>query len=202
MALESATYIDGLVTSNPTGSDNISQGDEHIRLIKTVLKNTIPNAASATVPIVKFTTTNQSTSSTIRSDTYADIGWAITHDKVSSTSTLYVSVHGMIAQFSSWDTSAITHQYTWIQLSNTSGTLISGSTANILIADMKEDGFTITASAEVGFGFSHLWKVTAAQCPDGTSGNNTFDIWTKAQNAGSGGSTFATGVMSIMEVEE
>jgi len=201
MALESATYIDGLVTSNPTGSDNISQGDEHIRLIKTVLKNTIPNAASATVPIVKFTTTNQSTSSTIRSDTYADTGWAITHDKVSATSNLYITVHGMVDQFSAWDDGE-THQYSYIQLSDTSGTIVTGSTANILIADMKDDGFTITASAEVGFGFSHLWKVTAAQCPDGTSGNNTFDIWTKTFTAAAGGTTFVTGVMSVMEVEE
>ena len=37
MALESASYIDGLVITNPTGSDSISQGDDHIRLIKTVL---------------------------------------------------------------------------------------------------------------------------------------------------------------------
>jgi len=201
MALESATYIDGLVTSNPTGSDNISQGDEHIRLIKTVLKNTIPNAASATVPIVKFTTTNQATSSTIRSDTYADTGWAITHDKVSATSTLYVSVHGMADQFSAWDGGS-DHQYTYIQLSDTSGTLITGSTANIFIADMKEDGLVPSSSAEIGFGFSHLWKVTAAQCPDGTSGNNTFDIWTKTPTAAGGGTHFATGVMSVMEVEE
>jgi len=201
MALESATYIDGLVTSNPTGSDNISQGDEHIRLIKTVLKNTIPNAASATVPIVKFTTTNQATSSTIRSDTYADTGWAITHNKVSATSNLYITVHGMADQFSAWDDGE-THQFSYIQLSDTSGTIITGSTANILIVDMKEDGLVPSASAEIGFGFSHLWKVTAAQCPDGTSGNNTFDIWTKTFTAAAGGTAFNTGVMSVMEVEE
>ena len=201
MALESATYIDGLVTSNPTGSDNISQGDEHIRLIKTVLKNTIPNAASATVPIVKFTTTNQSTSAAIRSDSYADIAWAITHDKASATSTLYVTIHGMADQFSAWDGGS-THQYTYIQLSDTSGTIITGSTANILIADMKDDGFSVSSSAEIGFGFSHIWKVTAAQCPDGTSGNNTFDIWSKTPTAAGGGTTFVTGVMSVMEVEE
>ena len=201
MALESATYIDGLVTSNPTGSDNISDGDEHIRLIKTVLKNTIPNAASATVPIIKFTTTAQATSATIRSDSYADTAWTITHDKVSATSTLYITVHGMADMFTAWDGGS-THQYTYIQLSNSSGTIISGSTANIFIADMKEDGFSISSSAEIGFGFSHLWKVTAAQCPDGTSGNNTFDIWTKTPTAAGGGTTFCTGVMSVMEVEE
>jgi len=47
MALESATYISGLVDTNPSGSDSISQGDDHLRLIKSVLKNTLPNADEA-----------------------------------------------------------------------------------------------------------------------------------------------------------
>ena len=38
MALESATYISELVSANPPGTDPISQGDDHIRMIKDVLK--------------------------------------------------------------------------------------------------------------------------------------------------------------------
>ena len=47
MALESATYINGLVASNPTSSDNISDGDNHIRLIKSAIKTTFPNITGA-----------------------------------------------------------------------------------------------------------------------------------------------------------
>ena len=47
MSLESATYIDGLVASNPPGDDPRSQGDDHLRLVKSVLKNTFPNASGA-----------------------------------------------------------------------------------------------------------------------------------------------------------
>ena len=47
MALESASYISGLVIANPPGTDAISQGDDHIRLIKTVLKASLPNADAA-----------------------------------------------------------------------------------------------------------------------------------------------------------
>jgi microcystin-dependent protein len=43
MALESASYINGLVPTNPLGSDPIASGDDHIRLIKAALKNTFPN---------------------------------------------------------------------------------------------------------------------------------------------------------------
>jgi len=45
MALESTTYISGLVVTNPTSSDNISDGDNHIRLLKSTIKATFPNIA-------------------------------------------------------------------------------------------------------------------------------------------------------------
>ena len=50
MALESGTYVKDLVSTNPPGTDAISQGDDHIRLIKSVLKNSFPSNSNA--PIV------------------------------------------------------------------------------------------------------------------------------------------------------
>ena len=47
MALESTTYIDGLVITNPTGTDPRSQGDDHLRLIKDTIRATFPNVAGA-----------------------------------------------------------------------------------------------------------------------------------------------------------
>lgn len=47
MALETATYIDGLVATNPAGGDAIAQADDHLRLIKSTLKSTFPNIAGA-----------------------------------------------------------------------------------------------------------------------------------------------------------
>ena len=53
MALESGTYVKDLVDTNPTGTDPISLGDDHIRLIKKVLGNSFPSSISAaTVPDV------------------------------------------------------------------------------------------------------------------------------------------------------
>lgn len=43
MALESASYISGLNPAWPAGSDSYHQGDDHIRLIKSVLRTTFPN---------------------------------------------------------------------------------------------------------------------------------------------------------------
>lgn len=39
MGLETTTVPSGLVTTNPTSSDGISQGDDHLRLLKTVVQN-------------------------------------------------------------------------------------------------------------------------------------------------------------------
>ncbi len=48
MGLETGTYVDDLVTSNPDGAaDDIKKGDDHLRLIKSVLKATFPNATKA-----------------------------------------------------------------------------------------------------------------------------------------------------------
>lgn len=43
MALESALYINQLDPANPPGTDQLSQADDHLRLIKGALKATFPN---------------------------------------------------------------------------------------------------------------------------------------------------------------
>ena len=47
MALESGSYLNSLVSSNPTATDALAQADDHLRLIKSVLVNTFPNLAGA-----------------------------------------------------------------------------------------------------------------------------------------------------------
>jgi len=50
MALETGTYISDLVSTNPVASDNISDGDNHIRLLKSTVKATFPNVSGAVTP--------------------------------------------------------------------------------------------------------------------------------------------------------
>lgn len=47
MGLEAASFISQLVASNPPGGDNVSQGDDHLRLLKNVLQGTFPDADRA-----------------------------------------------------------------------------------------------------------------------------------------------------------
>lgn len=50
MSLETATYIDTLVPTNPLSSDPRSEGDDHIRLLKATLQATFPNITGAVTP--------------------------------------------------------------------------------------------------------------------------------------------------------
>jgi len=47
MGLETGTYIDSLNTSNPGATDSVAQGDDHIRLLKSTIKNSFPNITGA-----------------------------------------------------------------------------------------------------------------------------------------------------------
>lgn len=52
MGLETGSNISDLNASNPTTADNASQGDDHLRLIKTVLKTEFPSFVSSTTGVV------------------------------------------------------------------------------------------------------------------------------------------------------
>ena len=47
MSLETATYLNQLVATNPPGTDDYRTADDHIRLIKSVLLATFPNITGA-----------------------------------------------------------------------------------------------------------------------------------------------------------
>lgn len=47
MALESGTFINSLVATNPAATDALAAADDHMRLIKSTIKNTFPNIDAA-----------------------------------------------------------------------------------------------------------------------------------------------------------
>jgi len=51
MGLETGTYINSLVSTNPLGSDERSKGDDHIRLVKSTIKASFPDVDEAVVTI-------------------------------------------------------------------------------------------------------------------------------------------------------
>ncbi len=195
MALESATYIDGLVISNPTGSDNISQGDEHLRLIKKVLKNTFPNADSASESILAVSHNSRAGYTDVRTTAMSDSGLSCSHTKVSASSTLYVMAQSEIKLWTTFDTT--NYQSAWVQLVYDTSTTTGISPSTELDACyMKEHGLdTSGSSAQLGFNYSVFWKVTGL-----AAGANTFKVRARCQDSGDGGAEFVDGTMLIVEV--
>ena len=49
MALESADWVTQLVSTNPVVGDAVGEGDDHLRMLKTVLKNSFPSSSTAAI---------------------------------------------------------------------------------------------------------------------------------------------------------
>lgn len=69
MPIETASFINDLTPSNPLSSDPAGQGDDHLRLIKSTLKGTLPNMG-AVFSQVRSQDTNQSISSAWNTNHY------------------------------------------------------------------------------------------------------------------------------------
>ena len=74
MALETGTYISDLVSTNPTATDPKSQGDDHLRLIKSTIKTTFPNVSGA------VTMTHTELNTVTAKGAIAGQVWTGTHD--------------------------------------------------------------------------------------------------------------------------
>lgn len=103
MTVEAATYINDLQPVNPPSTDPVSQGDDHLRLIKQVLQNTIIGASrqwqipsavaiSTTGPITKangestiyVSTAGGAVTLTLPALVALDAGWKVRFVKTSS----------------------------------------------------------------------------------------------------------------------
>ena len=49
MAVESATWVTQLVSTNPVVGDPVGEGDDHLRMLKTVLKNSFPSTSTTAI---------------------------------------------------------------------------------------------------------------------------------------------------------
>jgi hypothetical protein len=97
MALESGNYINDLAITNPTSSDPKSQGDDHLRLLKTVLKETLNGFTGAI--LVTATDTGTATGHILTPSTaligYTPMLCLLYKAAVTNTGALTVNVSGL-----------------------------------------------------------------------------------------------------------
>ena len=203
MALETGTYVNDLVITNPTGSDSISVGDDHIRLIKKVLKNTFPNATGARAALLGMGHNYRKGYTDISSTSMTDSGLSITYTKLSATSTLYVDVatEAKLATNFGWDgsTAPESSQAGSVRLVySTSTTTGIVPATNDNANHIKEQGFTLSSGSvvQLGFGTGYLWKVTGLAVAA-----YTFKVQGKVNQPDYGSIEFNDGTIRLMEVE-
>jgi len=93
MALENVDFVTELVQANPPGTDVIAEGDNHIRLIKKVLKLSFPDVdRQAATIIVKTTAPATQIKGTIWYDTTANLLKINTADDAATASWVTVNV--------------------------------------------------------------------------------------------------------------
>lgn len=87
MPLEGGTFINDLNVSNPLGTDTKAQGDDHLRLIKSVLKSSFPAITKATYLHQAF--------ADVASATTTDLG-AVASDNIRITGTTTITSFGTV----------------------------------------------------------------------------------------------------------
>jgi hypothetical protein len=82
MGVETASWVTQLDTANPVVGDPVGEGDDHLRMIKTVLQNSFPSSSTtAIVPDVSGETgkylTNDGTDTSWGTVSAASAGFAV-----------------------------------------------------------------------------------------------------------------------------
>ena len=159
MGLETGTYISDLVVTNPTSSDPKSQGDDHLRLVKSTLKNTFPNITGA----MTVTHTVLNYTANLTSDAQTQINAEISARQTAD------NLRGLIAG-QTWTGS---HDYT-------------GATITVPTATLGDRSNKAATTAFVGNELSAFAPVNNANltgiptAPTATAGTNTTQLATTA----------------------
>jgi hypothetical protein len=133
MALETATYISDLVSTNPVAGDPVSQGDDHLRLIKSAVKASFTGVSGAVTlthtqlnsVVGKQTIWIPAGAMTARTTSGAAAGTAeTTTNKVMLKTLDFDAASTEYAQFSiampkGWNESTVTFQAVWSHASTT-----------------------------------------------------------------------------------
>jgi hypothetical protein len=152
MGLETGTYISSLNSANPVTGDNKTEGDDHIRLIKSTILATFPNITGAVTPT--HTQLNQLATNTFSAPLYitnqTSFFVGLTSDQTSGTTILFDSEDHDYGNNYSTGTGTFTAPYTGIYLvsfgvniANNSG---SGNAANVIV---KKNGSITSLSSHL-----------------------------------------------------
>lgn len=223
MPLETASYISQLNVSNPLGSDPIAAGDDHIRLLKSTLKNTFPNingpvtvtdedlntipdlaskayvdALAAAIPqtgrIVQVVHSKSTNYVETFSDSYYATGHIATITPQSSTNKIVILVSAGFAQTNAYAPNA----------ANAFWTLYRGGTNLAAGSGGFADSFAMANVNTIGSSsnnYAHL-AFTHVDSPGTTSAVSYQSYVKRGNGAGAGYNTHGNGTITLLEIAQ
>lgn len=196
MALESGTYINSLVATNPVATDGLAQADDHMRLIKAAIKATFPNITGAVT--VTHTDLNTVTTPAFPSgtrmlfqQTAAPTGW--TKDTTNDDKALRVvsgtAGTGGTNALSSLDATAV----------GTITSSIAGSTASHILTTSEIPSHTHSGNVNLRTNYE---AGTSSLSPVGNGnanfvGNGSSPSFTTNSTGGGGGHSHGLGTLAV-----
>lgn len=186
MALESGTYINSLVATNPVATDGLAEADDHMRLIKATIKSTFPSITGAVTA-----THTQLNALSGYTGTVADLNYAKDLNATGVTATEFDYLDGVTSNIQT-------------QLGTKQATVTGGATT-ILSSDITADKALISdasgkvaASAVTSVELGYLAGVTSnIQAQLGATGVGTQPTMQVFDTAGSATWTRPSGCVKV-----
>lgn len=185
MSIETATYINQLNTAYPAASDGLKEGDDHIRLVKSTLKNTFPNiTGQVTVTqsdLNSVTSKLNNTPSVITTSLIADA--AVTNAKIADGSVTNLKLadasvsNGKLLDASVGTSKIADGSVTTAKLADgslTTAKFVDGSVATAKLADGS------ITSAKIASGAVTTTKIGATGTPSSTTYLRGDGSWSEA----------------------
>lgn len=181
MALETATYVDGLVNTNPASGDSRTTADDHLRLLKAALQRTFPNVDGAvTGTPASLNRTNDLTSSAQdQLDTLKD-------GKLDSSATAAFAISAGGAQSAVFATSATnaTSAVFATSATNAASAVFATSATNATSAVFATSATRATSAVYATSAGDYNGTISAGQIPDASvGGQGVVELATTAEYA-------------------
>ena len=189
--------------SDAAGDVLYHNGTDYVRLAKpgtpageVLTFVTSASAPSWTVPtgaVLATTHARLTGTAALRSASYIDSGLAFSHTKTVAASDLYININITQETYSNFTSAPSSSHFVYAILTNSSGTIITDTNNDQKIMGIEDVGQGTGVTWDSLTGWSWIYKVTNANCPDPGANLQSFKIYTKLTNASDMASSFAPG---------
>lgn len=203
MPLETATYISDLTSTNPAVTDGIVQGDDHLRLLKTVIKATFPNITNAVTSTHTVLNGLDGRVTTVESGKLATTGGTLSGGLTISAGGLTVSAGGLVVTAGTVTLPATSETIQGLAESATQAEVNTGTDDVRQVTPLKLTNWTPTLTAVTLDSSADYFLIT-----DGSDSNKLKKAYASTaaaviadqKSSGTAGGTFTSGAWQTRDL--